>query len=181
MIDHFSDRWQHFDLHKYLYERFIRQSYINFSIFFFLSPITPNTTKKIFPLTINCNLSSARGTRVPLSRSQKTHRYHSSIRKVMTSQSGEFEIRLSYLDRGSTRDLHRGCSLLHGDVSYENLNRKSTRPRDKCPTKIGDVSRLIYSHEFFFLGRRGCRSNCPPFVFPSVRIRLYPRIERISS
>lgn len=52
-------------------------------------------------------------------------------------------------------------SLLRGDVSRENLNRKSARPRDKCPTKIGDVSRLIYSHEFFFLGRRGLSFKLP--------------------
>lgn len=148
-------------------------------------------TEKIFPLTINCNLSSAKGTRDHCPRKRTlllsrlfpkdtpiTRRYVSS---VITSQSGEFEIRLSYLDRGSTRGLHTGCSLLRGDVSCVNLNRKSARPRDKCPTKIGNVSRLIYSHEFFFLGRRSCRSNCPPFVFPSVRIPLYPQIERIPS
>lgn len=67
-----------------------------------------------------------------------------------------------------------GVALLRGDVSCENLNRKSAHFRDKCPTRIEDVSRLIYSHEFFFLGRRGCRSNCPPFVFPNVRIPSTP-------
>lgn len=56
----------------------------------------------------------------------------------MTSQSGESEIRLSYLARASTRGLRRGV-LLRGDVSPGNLNRKWSRGTP--PRQMSDEDR----------------------------------------